>query len=152
MIGVWHFFDERIEMHQSWKDNFACVFPKRSSEFAVFCILGADHLTLGGGGGWFWKKFSASACRKKKIACSTNVIGSLREKREKNILPTRLLEKKFLMTRNQLRVFSGVQHIPYIKSSQWSDEFPMFLKRILKVGTHLWFLIRYNISKRFCLQ
>ena len=46
------------------------------------------------------KKFPASACWKKKIACSTNVIESLWEKREKNILPTRLLEKKFLMTRN----------------------------------------------------
>ena len=39
------------------------------------------------------KKFPASACRKKKIACSTNVIKSLREK---NILPTILLEKKIL--------------------------------------------------------
>ena len=46
------------------------------------------------------KKFPASACRKKKIACSTNVIESLWEKKGKNILPTRLLEKKFLMTRN----------------------------------------------------
>ena len=38
--------------------------------------LGADHLTLEGGGGVgdFEKKFPASACRKKKIACSTNVI------------------------------------------------------------------------------
>ena len=26
-------------MHQSWKDNFNCMFPKRSSEFAVFFIL-----------------------------------------------------------------------------------------------------------------
>ena len=42
------------------------------------------------------KKFSASACRKKKIACSTNVIESLWEKKGKNILPTRLLEKKIL--------------------------------------------------------
>ena len=46
--------------------------------------------------GDFEKKFPASACRKKKIACSTNVIESLWEKREKNILPTRLLEKKIL--------------------------------------------------------
>ena len=37
----------------------------------------------------------------KKIACSTNVIESLWEKKGKNILPTRLLEKKFLMTRNR---------------------------------------------------
>ena len=42
------------------------------------------------------KKIPASACRKKKIACSTNVIESLWEKREKNILPTRLLENKIL--------------------------------------------------------
>ena len=67
--------------------------------------LGANHLTLevGGGGGWweggvgdFEKKFPASTCRKKKIACSTNVIESLWEKREKNILPTRLLEKNII--------------------------------------------------------
>ena len=41
--------------------------------------------------GDFEKKIPASACRKKAIACSTNVIESLWEK---NILPTRLLEKK----------------------------------------------------------
>ena len=46
--------------------------------------------------GDFEKKFPASACRKKKIACSTNVIKSLREKKGKNILPTILLEKKIL--------------------------------------------------------
>ena len=47
--------------------------------------------------GDFEKKFPASACRKKKIACSTNVIESLREKKgKKNILPTRLREKKIL--------------------------------------------------------
>ena len=46
------------------------------------------------------KKFPASAFRRKKIACYTNVIGSLWEKRE-NILPSRLLEKKFSMTRNR---------------------------------------------------
>ena len=47
----------------------------------------ADHLTLegGGGGGDFEKKFPASACRKKKIACSTNVIESLWEKKGKKI-------------------------------------------------------------------
>ena len=64
-------------------------------------FLGAGLLTLvGGGGGDFEKKIPASACRKKKIACSTNVIESLWEKKGKNILPTRLLEKKFLMTTN----------------------------------------------------
>ena len=51
--------------------------------------LGADHLTLKAGVDDFEKKIHASACRKKKIACSTNVI-------EKNIPPTRLLEKKIL--------------------------------------------------------
>ena len=49
-----------------------------------------------GGVGDFEKKFPASTCRKKKIACSTNVIESLWEKREKNILPTRLLEKNII--------------------------------------------------------
>ena len=41
-------------------------------------FLGAGLLTLegGGGGGDFEKKIPASACRKKKIACSTNVIES----------------------------------------------------------------------------
>ena len=56
-------------------------------------FLGADLLSLEGGGGDFGKKIAASACRKKKIACSTNVIESLWEK---NILPTRLQEKKIL--------------------------------------------------------
>ena len=50
--------------------------------------LGADHLTLEEGGvGDFEKKFPASACRKKKIACSRNVIESLWEKREKISCP-----------------------------------------------------------------
>ena len=54
-----------------------------------------------GGVGDFEKKIPASACRKEKIACSTNVIESLWEKKgKKNILPTTLLEKKFFMTRN----------------------------------------------------
>ena len=65
---------------------------------ADFFILGANHLTLGGGGD-FEKKFLASACRKKKIACSTNVIESLREKREK--YPAhQTARKKIFMTRN----------------------------------------------------
>ena len=59
-------------------------------------FLGADLLSLEGGGGDFEKKIAASACWKKKIACSTNVIESLWEKKGKNILPTRLLEKKIL--------------------------------------------------------
>ena len=36
--------------------------------------LGADHLTLEGGVDDFEKKFPASPCQKKKIACSTNEI------------------------------------------------------------------------------
>ena len=42
------------------------------------------------------KKFPPSACRRKKTACSTNVIESLWEKKGKNVLPTRLLETKIL--------------------------------------------------------
>ena len=65
----------------------------------LLCIsLKSESWTLEGGGGVgdFEKKFPASAGRKKKIACSTNVIESLWEKRENNILPTILLEKKIL--------------------------------------------------------
>ena len=43
----------------------------------IIVNLGADHLTLEGGGGWvgdFEKKFPASACLKKKIVSSTNEI------------------------------------------------------------------------------
>ena len=48
---------------------------------------GADHSTLEGGRGVgdFAKTFPARACRKKKIACSTNVIESLWEKKGKKI-------------------------------------------------------------------
>lgn len=50
--------------------------------------LGADHLTLEGEGVVdFEKKFPASACRKKKIAWSTNVIESSWEKRKKISCP-----------------------------------------------------------------
>ena len=68
------------------------VLIKRAFYFTDI-TLGADHLTLEEGGGAvgdFEKKFPASACRKKKIACSTNVMESLWEK---HILPTILLEK-----------------------------------------------------------
>ena len=58
------------------------------------------------------KKIPASACRKKKIACSTNVIESLWEKKGKNILPTRLLGKKFLMIRNHPPLPSRVKWSP----------------------------------------
>ena len=76
----------------------------------LLLMLGADHFSWRWGG-WFEKKFPASACRKKKIACSTNVIESLWEKKGKNILPTRLLKKKFLMTRN---------HPPHPSRVKWS--------------------------------
>ena len=73
----------------------------RSSVIYYFdsSTLGTAHLTLEGGGvvGDFEKKIPASACRKKKIACSTNVIESLWEKRGKT---HQIARKKFLMTRN----------------------------------------------------
>ena len=40
------------------------------------------------------KKFPASACRKKKIACSTNVIKSLREKKGKKYPAHHIARKK----------------------------------------------------------
>ena len=48
------------------------------------------------------KKISAGACRKKKIACSTNVIEGTWEKREKKYPAHRIArkKKKILMTRN----------------------------------------------------
>ena len=59
---------------------------------------GRPFNSLGGGGvGDFEKKFPSSACRKKKNACSTNVIESLWGKKgKKNILPTKFLEKRIL--------------------------------------------------------
>ena len=54
----------------------------------IIVNLGADHLTLeGGGGGDFEKKFLASACWKKKIACSTNEIEKILAllQQEKNV-------------------------------------------------------------------
>ena len=46
--------------------------------------------------GDFGKKISCKRLSEEKIACSTSVIESLRGKKGKNILPTRLLEKKIL--------------------------------------------------------
>ena len=53
--------------------------------------------------GDFEKKIPASACRKKEIACSTNVIESVWEKRKKKYPTHQIARKKtkFLMTRNQ---------------------------------------------------
>ena len=65
----------------------------------VYGQLGADHLTLEGGGGGmadFEKKFPASACRKEKIECSTNVIESLWEKKGKKYPAHQIARKKIL--------------------------------------------------------
>ena len=48
----------------------------------------------GRGVGDFEKKFPASACRKKKIACSTNVIESLWEKKGKKYPAHHIARKK----------------------------------------------------------
>ena len=56
--------------------------------------LGADHFTLQAGVGDFAKKFPASACRKKIIACSTNVIESLWEKKGKKYPAHQIARKK----------------------------------------------------------
>ena len=85
--------------------------------------LGADHLTLdgrGGGGGWG----GFSACRKKKIACSTNVIKSLWEKKGKKYPAHQIArKKKFLMIRN---------HPPLPSRVKWSaPSFPRICLLIL---------------------
>ena len=62
--------------------------------------------------GDFEKKFPASACRKKKIAFSTNVIESLRQKKGKKYPAHQIArKKKFLMTRN---------HPPLASRVKWS--------------------------------
>ena len=74
------------------------VLIKRAFYFTDI-TLGADHLTLEEGGGAvgdFEKKFPASACRKKKIACSTNVIKSLWEKKGKKYPAHHIARKKIL--------------------------------------------------------
>ena len=67
-------------------------------------VRGRQFNSWGGGegrGGWFWKKFPASAWRKKKIGCSENVIESLWVKKGKNYPAHQIArKKKFLMTRN----------------------------------------------------
>ena len=50
----------------------------------------------GGEGVDFEKKFPASACRKEKIACSTNVIESLSEKKGKKYPAHQIARKKNL--------------------------------------------------------
>ena len=59
---------------------------------------GADHSTLEGerGVGDFAKTFPASACRKEEIVCSTNVIESLWEKKEKRYPAHHIARKKIL--------------------------------------------------------
>ena len=51
-------------------------------------------LLRGGGVGDFEKRFPASACRKKKISCSTNVIESLWEKKGKKYPAHHIARKK----------------------------------------------------------
>ena len=63
--------------------------------FSHFYVRGRPF-NYWGEGGWFWKNISCKRLSEEKIACSTSVIESLREKKGKNILPTRLLEKKIL--------------------------------------------------------
>ena len=59
-------------------------------------MLGVNHLTLHGEGvGDFEKKFPASACQKKKIACSTNVIESLWEKKGNKYPAHQIARKKY---------------------------------------------------------
>ena len=71
---------------------------------SLLASVRADHLTLDGGGGGrvgdFEKKIPASACRKKKIACSTNVVECLWEKKGKKYAAHQIARKKFLMIRN----------------------------------------------------
>ena len=58
-------------------------------------LRGRPFNSWGGGGvGDFEKKFPASACRKKKIACSTNVIESLWEKKGKKYPAHHIARKK----------------------------------------------------------
>ena len=79
------------------------VLIKRAFYFTDI-TLGADRLTLEGGGGVggdFEKTFPASACWKKTIACSTNVIESLRGKKGKTYPAHQIARKKFVMTRNR---------------------------------------------------
>ena len=49
----------------------------------------------GGGGADFEKKFPASACQKEKIACSTDVIESLWEKKGKKYPAHQIARKKY---------------------------------------------------------
>ena len=76
------------------------IIRKIQARTARACLserLGADHLTLEGEGvGDFGKKFPASAYRKKKIASSTNVIESLREKKGKKYPAHQIARKKIL--------------------------------------------------------
>ena len=86
----------------------------------LLCYLGADHLTLcGGGGRWFLKKNSCKRLSEEKNCmqhkCSRKLMG---RKGKNNILPTRLLEKKILMTRNHPPLPSRVKwSAPYIDFS-----------------------------------
>ena len=55
---------------------------------------GRPFNSWGGGREGFWKKIPASACRKKKIACSTNIIESLWQKKGKKYPAHQIARKK----------------------------------------------------------
>ena len=64
------------------------------------------------------KKFPVSACPKKNIACSTNVIESLWGKKGKKYPAHQIArKKKFLMTRNHPTLTSRIKwSAPYVRS------------------------------------
>ena len=100
--------------------------PPLISDTRARMTQGADHLTLegaGGGVGDFEKKFPASVCWKKKIACSTNDI-------EKNSC-TAASKKK-----NVAKLFHRALQNPSITATiQWLifDETPFLHQDLFKV-------------------
>ena len=77
-----------------------------------------------GGVGDFEKKFPASACRKKAIACSTNVIESLWEKREKKYPAHQIARKK------KKKILDDQKSSPPPSRVEWSA--PYFILEILE--------------------
>ena len=73
-----------------------CI-PNLPSLMKLFSVEHALLAALQGGGGDFEKTFPASACRKKKIASSTNVIESLWEKKGKKYPAHQIAKKKNIL-------------------------------------------------------
>ena len=94
-----------------------------TSERVACDSLGADHLTLEGGGGVgdFEKKFPASACRKKKIACSTNVI-------EKNSC-TAVKKYPTHQVARKKKILQTINHPPTPSKVKWSAPYKVFKNR-----------------------